>query len=83
MSRSLSEVAYEEGLNKGRNTEEYTSIYKNKRMKKKKEKCSSDTFTKIASSYERGVAEGVMAFTDRMDVWFKLQSPVAINYILC
>ena len=68
MSRSLSEVAYEEGFNKGRYSEKYSSIYQNKRMMKILEKCSSDTFTKIASSYERGVAEGVMAFSDRMDI---------------
>lgn len=68
MSRSLSEVAYEEGFNKGRYSGEYSSIYQNKRMVKILEKCSFDTFTKIASSYERGVAEGVMAFSDRMDI---------------
>ena len=52
MSRSLSEVAYEEGFNKGRYSGEYSSIYQNKRMVKILEKCSFDTFTKIASSYE-------------------------------
>ena len=68
MSRSLSEVAYEEGFNRGRYSGEYSSIYQNKRMVKILEKCTFDTFTKIASSYERGVAEGVMAFSDRMDI---------------
>ena len=68
MSRSLSEVAYEEGFNRGKYSGEYSSIYQNKRMVKILEKCTFDTFTKIASSYERGVAEGVMAFSDRMDI---------------
>ena len=68
MSRSLSEVAYEEGFNRGKYSGEYSSIYQNKRMMKILEKCSSDTFTKIASSYERGVAEVVMEFSDRMDI---------------
>ena len=68
MSRSLSEVAYEEGFNRGKYSGEYSSIYQNKRMMKILEKCSSDTFTKIASSYERGVAEGGMALSDRMDI---------------
>ena len=68
MSRSLSGVAYEEGFNRGKYSGEYSSIYQNKRMMKILEKCSSDTFAKIASSYERGVAEGVMAFSDRMDI---------------
>ena len=68
MSRSLSEVAYEEGFNKGRYSGEYSSIYQNKRMVKILEKCSFDTFTKISSSYMRGIAEGVMAFSDRMDI---------------
>lgn len=68
MGRSLSEVAYEEGFNRGKYSGEYSSIYQNKRMMKILEKCSSDTFTKIASFYERGVAEGVMAFSDRMDI---------------
>ena len=68
MSRSLSEVAYEEGFNKGRYSGEYSSIYRNKRMVKILEKCSFDTFTKIASSYERGIAEGVMAFSDKLDI---------------
>ena len=68
MSRSLSEVAYEEGSNKGRYSGEYSSIYQNKRMVKILEKCSFDTFTKIASSYERGIAEGVMAFSDKLDI---------------
>ena len=68
MSRSLSEVAYEEGFNKGRYSGEYSSIYQNKRMVKILEKCSFDTFTKIASSYERGIAEGVMAFSDKLDM---------------
>ena len=83
MSRRLPEAAYEEGFNRGKYSGEYSAIYQNKRMMKILEKCSSDTFTKIASSYERGVAEGVMAFSDRMDIRFKSQSPVAINYILC
>ena len=47
---------------------QYSSIYQNKRMMKILEKCSSDTFTKIASSYERGVSEGVMAFSDKLDI---------------
>ena len=68
MSKSLSEVAYEEGFNKGRYSGEYSSIYQNKRMVKILEKCSFDTFTKIASSYERGIAEGVMAFSDKLDI---------------
>lgn len=68
MSRSLSEVAYEEGFNKGRYSGEYSSIYQNKRMVKILEKCSFDTFTKIASSYERGIADGVMAFSDKLDI---------------
>ena len=68
MSSSLSEVAYEEGFNKGRYSGEYSSIYQNKRMVKILEKCSFDTFTKIASSYERGIAEGVMAFSDKLDI---------------
>ena len=68
MSRSLSEVAYEEGFNKGRYSGEYSSIYQNKRMVKILEKCSFDTFTKIASAYERGIAEGVMAFSDKLDI---------------
>ena len=68
MSRSLSEVAYEKGFNKGRYSGEYSSIYQNKRMVKILEKCSFDTFTKIASSYERGIAEGVMAFSDKLDI---------------
>ena len=68
MSRSLSEVAYEEGFNKGRYSGEYSSIYQNKRMVKILEKCSFDTFTKIASSYERGIAEGVMAFSEKLDI---------------
>ena len=68
MSRSLSEVAYEEGFNKGRYSGEYSPIYQNKRMVKILEKCSFDTFTKIASSYERGIAEGVMAFSDKLDI---------------
>ena len=68
MSGSLSEVAYEEGFNKGRYSGEYSSIYQNKRMVKILEKCSFDTFTKIASSYERGIAEGVMAFSDKLDI---------------
>ena len=68
MGRSLSEVAYEEGFNKGRYSGEYSSIYQNKRMVKILEKCSFDTFTKIASSYERGIAEGVMAFSDKLDI---------------
>ena len=68
MSRSLSEVAYEEGFNKGRYSGEYSSIYQNKRMVKILEKCSFDTFTKIASSYERGIAVGVMAFSDKLDI---------------
>ena len=68
MSRSLSEVAYEEGFNKGRYSGEYSSIYQNKRMVKILEKCTFDTFTKIASSYERGIAEGVMAFSDKLDI---------------
>ena len=68
MSRSLSEVAYEEGFNKGRYSGEYSSIYQNKRMVKILEKCSFDTFTKIASTYERGIAEGVMAFSDKLDI---------------
>ena len=68
MSRSRSEVAYEEGFNKGRYSGEYSSIYQNKRMVKILEKCSFDTFTKIASSYERGIAEGVMAFSDKLDI---------------
>ena len=68
MSRSLSEVAYEEGFNKGRYSGEYSSIYQNKRMVKILERCSFDTFTKIASSYERGIAEGVMAFSDKLDI---------------
>ena len=68
MSRSLSEVAYEEGFNKGRYSGEYSSIYQNKRMAKILERCSFDTFTKIASSYERGIAEGVMAFSDKLDI---------------
>ena len=68
MSRSLSEVAYEEGFNKGRYSGEYSSIYQNKRMVKILEKCSFDTFTKISSSYERGIAEGVMAFSDKLDI---------------
>ena len=68
MGRSLSEVAYEEGFNRGRYSGEYSSVYQNKRMMKNLEKCAFDTFTKIASSYERGIAEGVMAFSDRMDI---------------
>ena len=68
MSRSLSEVAYEEGFNKGRYSGEYSSIYQNKRMVKILKKCSFDTFTKIASSYERGIADGVMAFSDKLDI---------------
>ena len=68
MSRSLSEVAYEEGFNRGKYSGEYCSIYQNKRMVKILEKCSFDTFTKIASSYERGIAEGVMAFSDKLDI---------------
>ena len=68
MSRSLSEVDYEEGFNSGRYSGEYSSIYQNKRMVKILEKCSFDTFTKIASSYERGIAEGVMAFSDKLDI---------------
>ena len=68
MSRSLSEVAYEEGFNRGKYSGEYSSIYQNKRMMKILEKCSSDTFTKIASSYERGVSEGVMVFSDKLDI---------------
>ena len=68
MSRSLSEVASEEGFNRGKYSGEDSSIYQNKRMMKILEKCSSDTFTKIASSYERGIAEGVMAFSDKLDI---------------
>ena len=68
MGRSLSEVAYEEGFNRGKYSGEYSSIYQNKRMVKILEKCSFDTFTKIASSYERGIAEGVMAFSDKLDI---------------
>lgn len=68
MSRSLSEVAYEEGFNRGRYSGEYSSIYQNKRMIKILEKCSPSVFAKVSSSYERGVAEGVMAFSDRMDI---------------
>ena len=68
MSRSLSEVAYEEGFNRGKYSGEYSSIYQNKRMMKILEKCSSSVFAKVSSSYERGVAEGVMAFSDRMDI---------------
>ena len=68
MSRSLSEVAYEEGFNKGRYSGEYSSIYQTKRMVNILEKFSFDTFTKIASSYERGIAEGVMAFSDKLDI---------------
>lgn len=68
MGRSLSEVAYEEGFNRGKYSGAYSSIYQNKRMMKILEKCSSNTFIKISSSYERGVAEGVMAFSDGMDI---------------
>lgn len=68
MSKSLSEVAYEEGFNKGRYSGEYSSIYQNKRMVKILEGCSFDVFTKIASAYERGVHEGVAAFSDELDI---------------
>ena len=68
MSRSLSEVAYEEGFNRGKYSGEYSSIYQNKRMMKILEKCSPGVFAKVSASYERGVAEGVMAFSDRMDI---------------
>lgn len=68
MGRSLSEVAYEEGFNRGKYSGEYSSIYQNKRMVKILEKCTFDTFTKITSSYMRGIAEGVMAFSDGMDI---------------
>lgn len=68
MSKSLSEVAYEEGFNKGRYSGEYSSIYQNKRMVKILEKCTFDTFTKITSSYMRGIHEGVAAFSDELDI---------------
>lgn len=68
MSRSLSEVAYEEGFNKGRYSGEYSSIYQNKRMMKILGKCSPGVFAKVSSSYERGVSEGVMAFSDKLDI---------------
>lgn len=67
MSRSLSEVAYEEGFNRGRYSGEYSSVYQNKRMMKILERYSSDVFTRIASAYERGVHEGVAAFSDELD----------------
>lgn len=68
MSRSLSEVAYEEGFSRGRYSGEYSSIYQNKRMMKILEKCSPSVFAKVSSSYERGVSEGVMAFSDKLDI---------------
>lgn len=68
MSKSLSEVAYEEGFNKGRYSGEYSSIYQNKRMVKILERCSFDVFTKITSAYVRGIHEGVAAFSDELDI---------------
>ena len=68
MGKSLSEVAYEEGFNKGRYSGEYSSVYQNKRMMKILERYPSDVFAKIASAYERGVHEGVAAFSDELDI---------------
>ena len=68
MSRSLSEVAYEEGFNRGRYSGEYSSVYQNKRMMKILERYSPDVFSKISSAYERGVHEGVAAFSDELDI---------------
>ena len=68
MSKSLSEVAYEEGFNRGRYSGEYSSVYQNKRMMKILEGYSPDVFSKISSAYERGVHEGVAAFSDELDI---------------
>ncbi len=68
MGRSLSEVAYEEGFNKGRYSGEYSSVYQNKRMMKILERCSPEIVARVASSYERGIAEGVMVFSDKIDI---------------
>ena len=68
MSKSLSEVAYEEGFNRGRYSGEYSSVYQNKRMMKILERYSPDVFSIISSAYERGVHEGVAAFSDELDI---------------
>lgn len=67
MGKNISEVAYEEGFNRGFYTGEYSTIYQNKRLMKILENYSPDVFIKAEAAYKRGSAEGVMVFSEELD----------------